>query len=219
MPRYQRYQDYLIRDGSFVGEFEQMYRDFEDPWNQTTTEQFASEKAVGVNLLNRLATRHGVRRVVELGCGFGHYTGRVAALGLDVLGMDISETAIRTARERHSGVEFAVGGIEQHSFIKDYQPDVVVLAEVTWYVLPHLERFIEFLRSDLPDAYVLHLLTTYPAGVQKYGNEFFTDLAGIKAYFGMRYLECGEVQGRGSSRTWFLGTWRAAAEDAWHSLA
>lgn len=33
--KYQRYQDYVIRDGRLVGEFEEMYRDFDDPWGQS----------------------------------------------------------------------------------------------------------------------------------------------------------------------------------------
>ena len=30
-----RYQDYVIKNGKFVGEFEKMYQNHEDPWNQT----------------------------------------------------------------------------------------------------------------------------------------------------------------------------------------
>ena len=57
MPKYERYQDYVIQDGRLIGEFEQMYQDFDDPWHQTVHEQFASEKAVGINLLSRLKAK------------------------------------------------------------------------------------------------------------------------------------------------------------------
>ena len=30
-----KYQDLVIKDGKFVGEFEKMYQQFEDPWDQT----------------------------------------------------------------------------------------------------------------------------------------------------------------------------------------
>ncbi len=30
----ERYQDYVIKDGKFIGRFEEMYQKFEDPWNQ-----------------------------------------------------------------------------------------------------------------------------------------------------------------------------------------
>jgi SAM-dependent methyltransferase len=216
MPKYARYQDYVIRDGRLIGEFEQMYRDHEDPWNESRTEQFASEKAAGLNLLARLHAHHRVRRVVEIGCGFGHYTARIAELGLDVLGVDVSETAVAKARARHPGIEFALGRLDEHEVLRRFRPDTIVMAEVTWYVLEPLRGFLDFLRSELPDAYLLHLLTTYPPGVQKYGADYFTDPAGIRKYFGMRYLESGEVRARDVTRTWFLGTWRAEAEQAWN---
>jgi SAM-dependent methyltransferase len=215
--KYARYQDYVIRDGRLIGEFEQMYRDFADPWHESTAEEFASEKAVGLNLLARLGRRHGVRRVLEVGCGFGHYSARIRALGFDVLGVDISETAVNTARSRHPGVEFAVGKLDDHDLIRHFHPDVIVMAEVTWYVLEPLRPFLDFMRAELPNAFLLHMLTTYPRGVQRYGADYFTDLDSILKYFGMSYLESGEVRGAGGGgRTWFLGAWSAGAEEVWN---
>ena len=218
MSKYKRYQDYVIRDGRLIGEFEQMYRDFSDPWHESTSEEFASDKAAGLNLLARLKARHGVRRVLEIGCGFGHYSARIAALGLTTVGLDISTTAIERARSLHSSVEFLVGKLDDYDTLRKQRPDVLVMAEVTWYVLDHLKTFLEFTRCELPTAYILHLLSTYPPGVQEYGVDFFTDLAGIKKFFGMEYLEAGEVRfENGGARTWFLGTWNRAAQIAWNA--
>lgn len=76
MKRYKKYQDYVIKDGKLVGEFEQMYQDFEDPWQQSEREMFASEKAVCVNLIKSLSCSS----VVELGCGFGSSFGYIDRL-------------------------------------------------------------------------------------------------------------------------------------------
>ena len=65
MSKYPRYQDYVIKNGKLVAEFEQMYKDFEDPWEQTTREQNALEKYVALELVRQ----HGYKRVMELGCG------------------------------------------------------------------------------------------------------------------------------------------------------
>ena len=215
MTKYSRYQDYVIRDGRLIGEFEQMYRDFADPWHESTVEQFASDKAAGINLLARLKAHHEVRRVVEVGCGLGHYAERIANLRLETVGIDISSTAIEVARSRHSHAHFVVGGIDQHDIFRHHSPDVVVLAEVTWYVLDHLRGFLDFMRAELPNTYLLHLLSTYPPGVQQYGTEFFTDLDGIKRYFGMLWLESGAVHLDGRTRTWLLGTWNRGLQKAW----
>src|SRR5450631_1681417 len=129
MPKYPRYQDYVIRDGRLIGEFEQLYRDFEDPWLEAKSEQFASDKAAGLNLLCRLKAHHGIRSVLELGCGFGHFSARVAANDLKAVGIDISETAISIARTRHLNAEFHVGTIEDHDLIREIKPEVIVMAE------------------------------------------------------------------------------------------
>ena len=218
MAKYKRYQDYVIRDGRLIGEFEQMYRDFPDPWHESTSEEFASDKAAGLNLLARLKARHGVKRVLEIGCGFGHYSARIAALGLATVGLDISATAIERARSLHRSVEFLVGKLDDYHVLRNQRPDVIVMAEVTWYVLGHLRTFLDFARREFPNTYILHLLNTYPPGVQEYGVEFFTDLAGIRRFFGMEYLETGEVKFEdGGARTWFLGTWNHAAQIAWNA--
>jgi len=215
MSKYSRYQDYVIRDGRLVGEFEQMYQDFADPWHATIAEEFASEKAVGINLLARLQARGRIRSVLELGCGLGHYSARIAALGLDVTGVDIAATAVEKARQRHPRVQFVTGGVADFELLRQRRPDVLVLAEITWYVLGQLRGLLDFLRTELPDTYVLHLLSTYPPGVQQYGSDFFTDLAGIRRFFGMKYLESGEVHQAQVTRTWFLGTWSPENETAW----
>lgn len=43
--------------------------------------------------------------------------------------------------------------------------------------------------------HVFHSLAIYPPGVQKYGNEYFTDLKGILSYFEswVDYKEFGEI--------------------------
>lgn len=204
MPKYTRYQDYVIRDGHFVGEFEEMYREYPDPWEQLTHEQFASEKAVALNLLRRI----GAKRVVELGSGLGQLTARIASLGIEATGLDISPTAVEKARIRHPNANFLTANISDIDVVRRLDPDAIVMAEVTWYVLPLLKDLLRGLRTALPKTRLIHLLTTYPPGVQKYGREYFTDLSGILDFFGMHYLETGSVQHpNGECRTWFLGEW------------
>ena len=70
MSNYSRYQDYVIKDGQLVGEFEQMYVDFDDPWEQTTRELHSIEKIIGIQLLKK----NGHIRPLVYGCGLGMYT-------------------------------------------------------------------------------------------------------------------------------------------------
>ncbi len=68
-----------------------------------------------------------------------------------------------------------------------FQPDCIVMAEISWYVLEKLDAFKSFLKSEMAGAKVgfIHLLMTYREGEQKYGREYFTNLDEI-----MRYWNC-----------------------------
>lgn len=202
MPKHQRYQDYVIKDGRLVGEFEEMYRDFADPWEQTR-EAFAEEKAIALRAIRALAPR----TVVELGSGLGHFTKRIKAEGVpNVIGVDISTTALEKARAHAPECTFVAADILDFSMYERFQPDVIVMAEITWYVLDKLDRFLAHLRETRPDTYLIHLLTTYAEGEQRYGSQYFTNLAGILAYFKMNYVQHGETASHGSTqRTYFVG--------------
>ena len=43
------YHDYVIKDGVFLGEFEEMYKGYDDPWNQSDISYSISRS---VNLIN-----------------------------------------------------------------------------------------------------------------------------------------------------------------------
>ena len=185
-----------------------MYQDFDDPWEQTTREEWASEKVVALNLIKKI----NAKRVIELGCGLGHYTNKIKNLGVDILGVDVSKTAIDKAKYSYPDCNFVVGDILDFSMYREYQPEIIVIAEITWYVLDKLDEFIVFLKSHLPNTYLIHLLTTYPEGVQQYGKDKFTNLQQIMSYFGATYLEWGEIsypEMEGCKRTYFIGKWDA----------
>lgn len=203
LPKYSRYQDYVIKDGKLVGEFEEMYRDFPDPWEQTSKERHKTEKKIALHLLNQIKAK----RVVELGCGLGHYTNEIAEAKFHVLGVDISPTAIEKARNAFPSCTFQVGDILDFEIYDRFEPDAIIMAEITWYVLEKLDRFLDYLRKH-PSIYLIHMLTTYPKGVQKYGGSRFTNLEEMMHYFSMHYLEFGEIgysDFHGERRTYFVG--------------
>lgn len=202
--KYPRYQDYVIKNGKFIGEFEQMYQDYEDPWEQSTREAWASEKAIALNLIQSLE----VTKVLELGCGLGNFTHQISRLGVKVLGMDISSTAIDKARTNFPNCHFIQSDILEFENYRRFNPDLIIMAEISWYVLDKLEKFKNFMRTEFNDKYLIHLLTVYPPNVQQYGNNYFTNLDEILMYFDATYIEAGEITPanlNGCKRTYFLG--------------
>lgn len=199
--KYPSYQDYVIKDGEFVGEFEQMYQDFGDPWHQTEA-GFNTKRAIALHLIQTLSTK----KVLELGCGLGYFTNGIRGLGVDVLGVDISATAIEKAKFNYPECQFLVGDILDREIYTTFQPELIIMPEITWYVLDKLDAFISFLRQEMKGIYLLHILTVYPPGVQKIGCDKFTNIEEILSYFKMEYVEWGNIYYPESNiQTYFLG--------------
>lgn len=200
------YEDFVIRHGEFIGEFEEMYRRFDDPWEQTQREKYASDKAIALNIIQKYERKN----VVEFGSGLGRFTNSISEITDAVVGIEVSETAVRRAKAQFESLEFRCASFPDLDYLRTRQPDCIVMAEVTWYVLDHLDRFLAFLRAEMPHVLLIHLLTTYAPGVQQYGREKFTNLQEITDYFGMTAFESAKVhypgtRAGGGSRTVLAG--------------
>jgi predicted TPR repeat methyltransferase len=94
--------EFIIRDGDFVRDFEGMYQHVEDPWDQ--------QRNCDSDLLLRSsywflgevlrAGQHELGHILDLGCGTGYCAEPLLSLGgtaAHCTGIDISETAISRA--------------------------------------------------------------------------------------------------------------------------
>lgn len=101
------YHDYVIKDGEFVGKFEEMYSSCDDPWYQTKHENVlgCTSKLVSASYI----LKFGIKEIIEFGCGLGFYTSFLRDFtGAKVAGVDISETAIRKAKKYFLDMDFFV---------------------------------------------------------------------------------------------------------------
>ncbi|MEU7849015.1 class I SAM-dependent methyltransferase [Micromonospora parva] len=71
--------------------------------------------------------------VLDLGCGPGHLTGHLRALGVDVAGIDLVPEFIAHARAAHPDVEFQLGSLARLD-VADGSVDGIL----AWYSLIHL---------------------------------------------------------------------------------
>jgi SAM-dependent methyltransferase len=100
--------------------------------------------------------------VADLGCGPGRVTGRLAALGLDVYGVDLSASMLAVARRENPGLRF-----EQGSMLDLNVPDGHLAGIVCWYSSIHTpvdrlpDLFTGFHRALAPGA---PLLLAFQAG-------------------------------------------------------
>jgi len=101
-------------------------------------------------------------RVADLGCGPGRTTARLASLGLDVSGLDLSESMLAIARRENPEIRFAQGSMLELDF-----PDGALAGVVSFYSTIHTPLaelpalFAELHRVLAPGG---HLLLAFQVG-------------------------------------------------------
>jgi 2-polyprenyl-3-methyl-5-hydroxy-6-metoxy-1,4-benzoquinol methylase len=123
-----------------------------DPWELETSNWEHERYSRLVAMLDK--SRYG--RVLEIGCGAGTFTRRLAGRADKVLALDVSSEAIARAKLAQSDlkhVEFRVGNIMDHNFREDEPWDLIVMSE-TIYFLGWLYSFfdVSWFASDLFEA-------------------------------------------------------------------
>lgn len=93
---------------------------------------------VFVDLVKKL---DGVQSICDLGCGNGHITGRLAALGYHVTGVDASASGVQIAQRAYPGVEFVHALIDGDLNLGQF--DLVISSDV----IEHLYRPADLLEA------------------------------------------------------------------------
>lgn len=173
----------------FVGDFDGLYSDEEDPWEQSgsgdSAEYYRESRARLINAL-----RHVRGRGLEVGCGHGHVLAEMRAclLGVDWSGLDVSGVAVMQARRLYPGLAFYQGSIE--SWRAPEQFDVVILNQCLWYILESFDQAITNCLDSLTDRGLLVLSQAFLRVPQLYGadicNGFHGTLATLDDKFGGR---------------------------------
>lgn len=162
------YQDYVIKNGLLIGEFEQMYRKaIGIPWHQDEQENWIDVRLT-VEMLRGTAV---IDRVVDYGCGLGCYLDiLVRQLGArEGRGFDISETAVQKASQTYPQYEFQQEDLTLAD--TDKGPGIPEEAEMTtlhvirgtlWYVFPKIEIIVANLVSRLNPEDMLVVVQNFP---------------------------------------------------------
>ena len=170
------YHDYVIKDGQFIGKFDEMYSEFNDPWTQSLQPNKYSRMAGIIHIEN-----FGIQSLLECGCGLGYYADWIKReTKITLKSVDISAVAIEKAKSLFPDLDFEIADIstDLHKY-REY--DAVMLSEIIWYILPDLKKIFEILKNDFAGKYLIVNQVFYK-GTQKYGTEYFTNLTEFIEY-------------------------------------
>lgn len=164
------YHDYVIKDGEFIGKFDEMYSEFNDPWTQSVQPNKYSRTSGIIHIEN-----FNVKSILECGCGLGYYADWIRReTNIIPTSVDISPVAIEKAKTLFPDLNFEVADISIE--LKNYKGhECVMLSEIIWYILPDLKKIFATLEEHFKDKYLIVNQVFYK-GTQKYGNDYFTNL-------------------------------------------
>ena len=179
----------------FVGDFEAKYKAEDDPWEQSGGTGVRAEyyQFARTKLLARLHNRVKERALgLEIGCGYGYLT-ELLAKRYRMVGMDVSETALKRANMLHPGIEYVLGDITKDGFVPPNEEfHFCILAQCWWYVMHKYETALENCKECLVDGglFVLHQAFLKE---QKYGRDIADGFHGAVKLFmdypGLRLIE------------------------------
>ena len=164
------YHDYVIKDGQFIGKFDEMYSKFNDPWTQSVQPNKYSRMAGIIHLKN-----NNIKSIVECGCGLGYYADWIyRETGVIPKSIDLSAIAIEKAKQLFPHLDFEVANVATE--LQKYREyDCILFSEIIWYILPDLKGIIKALEAEFKNKYFVVNQVFYK-GTQKYGNDYFTNL-------------------------------------------
>lgn len=157
------YHEYVFKDGKLVGDFDNMYRHAKGiPWNQ---DQHCDRWYTEVGML-MLKDKAPYESILEIGCGLGYIAAKlkefVSRDDSVIEAFDISEEAIRKAKNLHAGITFYVDNISLDSFQPRRQYDLVVAKDVIWYVFDQMESVIRNIDACVKPKGLLYIGQSFP---------------------------------------------------------
>ena len=210
-----KFQDLVIKEGKFVGKFEEMYQKFSDPWNLLKKNKFSQNLNYQIifNYCNKIKQSKKMT-TLEIGCGFPQISNELYKNNFKVYGTDISETVIIKSKRKYPKLKnnLFVSNFLNFPLYEKLNPDILILSDITWYVLPELKQFIKWYKGLKKETYLIHSLAVYGMegggkNKQKYGKDYFYDSTTIKSFFKLNYLSSGYIESMGEDRhAFFLGT-------------
>ena len=181
--------DYIFKeiDGKleFVGDFESLYENEDDPWSQSATNgEMSNYYLHSRKRLTDQLKKFNCNSLLEIGCGLGYTTNDIqrSLPNTEVLGMDISATAVMKAQKLFPHLNFLQGNISSSDLSLEKKHDVVILNQLLWYILESLLVSLENCLALLTAGGRVIFSQAFLQSPQRYGTDICEGFDGLINY-------------------------------------
>ncbi|EIC22315.1 class I SAM-dependent methyltransferase [Thiorhodovibrio frisius] len=184
------YHDYVIKNGKLIGAFDAMYQHAADiPWHQDRTAH-AIFSEIDLAILAHFQRRFGLMTILEVGCGLGYFAERLhrkrGGGGVQIVGMDISATAVDKAKSLFPEIEFQVVDLLGVNMLTNARTfDLVIAKEIFWYFLADVEQCCANMAS-LSHQY-LYFSQSFPESSSFFGSDRFPNAIALEKFLSQRF--------------------------------
>ena len=163
------YHDYVIKNGKFIGQFEDMYQNCDEPWPES--ERDLAENPVSAHTVT-LIKKNRFKKLFTIGSGKGFHADWLQRQcpGLEVEGCEVSSTAIEYSKKYFPHINTLQMDIKDFDKYK-FDFDVILFREILWYILPQWDFVIKTLKKRYISKYIIIEISCYDN--QTYGLEYF----------------------------------------------
>jgi len=149
---------FLFKQGNAV------YDDFyANVYDYLVFNEVKNDYEVGTIINSTMADSKSV--VADIGCGTGHHVNNLKSKGLEVTGVDISQSMIQKAKENYPyiGDNFKVGdGLDGHLFKDNSLTHILCLYFTIYYMKDKMRFFYNCMNWLMPGGYlIIHLVDRY----------------------------------------------------------
>ena len=178
------YHDYLydLENNRIIGDYEKAYANCGDV-HPCQHELDTPKHFLTAGYLEALGPE---ARILDVGCGYGDFVDRLTQRGLDVVGCDVSPTAVKKGLEKFPLCRLEAADVCHGLPYEDDSFDVVILFGVMWFMLDRLDHSLSELKRVLKHGGWLFCSLGFPQN-QKLGLDVISGPEDLRRILSARF--------------------------------
>lgn len=172
---------FIIKNNTFIRNFEGMYREIDDPWGQEENHKNDQSTMAAFHFLANIFSNlnSNTLKILDIGCANGYHAQNFIDLfgnKTSLVGTDISKTVIKKAKllnKNLTGVQFVTDDCRVSNPLFKKKFDLVFSSKTLYYVAPEIDKVVLNIKSYLKNTGGIFLFV-YNQTSDAFSNKWLT---------------------------------------------